>query len=496
MQGAVSSREGFPPTVPMRGAQSQLPISIECTDLLFSVGRKKRIRCILNELSCVFHGGTLTAILGPSGCGKTTLMLAISGRMSGHRLKITVSVNGTIVNPVSNRANIGFVPAHESLFPTDTPREALGFVARLTRPLFTPSQRTEAVRSMIEALRLAGCQETYMGSALFKGVSSGEKKRSSVGMELLPERQVLFLDEPTTGLDAVTAYELVDLLRKLAHEQHVCVVAVIHQPSSKIWELFDNVMFMAQGHVVYHGPVEAVVDYFSSRGYICPSGYSPADYVMFILQTINQQALFTLVEEYRPGMLRTRNEILDRRKYISEHPTEQHLLEPFKRASFGTQFSQLVIREYRSTTRDLTVVFLRVFLALLFSTIIGFLFFQVGTKPGGAGNPSHIGLVAALAIFSISSSGQSLLMSYAAERPIALREYGSGFYSIFAYSLSKDVLEIPLVTFAVLVYLTLGYLIGGLQGSFLLLVRHPKSRLCIYFPHSSSECGYRAYPLR
>jgi ABC-type multidrug transport system ATPase subunit len=467
---AVSSRQGYPPPVPLPNPAVADPIKIECTDLQFTVIQKKQKRVILNNLSCVFYGGTLNAILGPSGCGKTTLMMAISGRMSSRYLKLTLSANGSELNAVANRSNVGVVPAHETLFPTDTPREAIRFVAKLTRPELNWEQRRQLAREMIHSLRLTSSQDTYMGSAVIKGVSSGEKKRSSVGLELMPERIILFLDEPTTGLDAVTAFELIELLRKVAHERQVCVVAVIHQPSAKIWELFDNVMFMVRGEIVYHGPVGAVPDYFGSRGYTCPSGFTPADYVMFVLQTVGDSALEDLIQDYRPAILATRQLILDERRLVREGISRRTPLKPFQRSTFASQFTQLVAREYRSTTRDLTVVFLRVCFAFVFATIIGFLFFQVGTQPGGAANASHIGLVAALAIFSISSSGQSLLMSYAAERPIALREYGSGFYTIWAYSLSKDVLEIPLVTLAVLIYLTLGYLIGGLQGSFLLLV--------------------------
>lgn len=491
MEGAVSSREGYAAPLPARNPEVSDPIMIEGTDVTFVTKQKGQARVILDALSCVFYGGTLNAILGPSGCGKTTLMLAIGGRMSLKDLKIFLSINGLEINPVLNRFNVGFVPAHETLFATDTPREALNFVARLTRPELTDDQRQQKAREMIEALRLRGSQDTYMGSAIIKGVSSGEKKRSSVGMELLPERQILFLDEPTTGLDAVTAYELVYLLRKIAVEKKVCVVAVIHQPSAKIWDLFDNVMFMAQGEIVYHGPVNSVTQYFASRGYTCPVAFTPADYIMLILQTVGLAALQTLVDEYRAAMNRTKDEILDRRRAVKEGRVEPRRLVPFVGAGFVPQFTELVKREYRSTVRDLTVVFLRIALALAFATVIGFLFFQVGTQPGGAANPSHIGLVAALAIFSISSSGQALLLAYAAERPIALREYGSGFYSILAYSLSKDVLEIPLVALAVLTYLTLGYLIGGLQGSFLLLVCQ-----CLLFfmnSRSSSECCCQDY---
>jgi ATP-binding cassette subfamily G (WHITE) protein 1 len=421
----------------------------------------------------VFYGGTVNAILGPSGCGKTTLAMAIGGRLSHQNLRIQLSLNGILVDPVSNRSRVGVVPAHEVLFATDTPKESLNFVARLLLPKLTEERRDERVRGMIQALRLGTCQDTFIGSAIIKGVSSGEKKRASVGMELLPAREMLFLDEPTTGLDAVTALELIELLRKVAIEQQVCIVAVIHQPSAKIWDCFDNVMFMARGDIVYHGPVGLVTEYFASRGFVCPIEYNPSDYIMFILQTIGPVALSEIIEEYRPGIERTKREIHTNRQRIREHATVPRPIVPFERASFVDQFEELVKREYRSTVRDMTVVALRIVFAWAFATIIGFLFFQVGTQPGGAANPSHIGLVAALAVFSISSSGQSLLLAYASERPIAIREYGSGFYSIFAYSLSKDVLEIPLVVLSVLIYLTLGYLIGGLQGSYLLLVCFP-----------------------
>ena len=174
--------------------------------------------------------------------------------MQSRNLTLTLSLNGLVVDPVANRENVGFVQAHETLYATDTPIEAFVFVAKLKLPKRTADERRARVDQMIEALRLRQCQDTYLGSAVIKGVSSGEKKRTAVGIELIPERDILFLDEPTTGLDSVTALELMALLRDIA-QQGVCVVAVIHQPSSAIWLLFDNVVFMTVGEIVYHGPV-------------------------------------------------------------------------------------------------------------------------------------------------------------------------------------------------------------------------------------------------
>ena len=359
--------------------------------------------------------------------------------------------------------------AHEALYPTDTPIESFEFVARLKQPSLRVEERAAKVQSTIDSLRLRKCADTYMGSATVKGVSSGEKKRSSVGIELIPERDVLFLDEPTTGLDSVAALELVSLLKQIALKG-VCIVAVVHQPSNEIMDLFDNVMYMARGDLVYYGPTTSVVAYFARNGYSCPQEYNPADYVMFVLQTIGNGALLDLINGFRSRNLEVKDQIESNRRRVVQDPSLIRRLKPSERADALIQFIWLVRREYRSTVRDMTVVVLRLFISLLFATVMGFLFFQVGQNPGGALDPSHIGLVASLAIFAMFSSGQNLLIAFAAERPIAIRENGSGFYSIIAYSLSKDVLELPIAVLSVLIYLTLGYLIGGLVGSFLLLV--------------------------
>jgi hypothetical protein len=140
-------------------------------------------------------------------------------------------------------------------------------------------------------------------------------------------------------------------------------------------------------------------------------------------------------------------------------------------AHWLVEFGLLVKREYKSTTRDYTVLVLRILIAIFFGLTVSFLLFQVGQHPPpGPANPSHVGLVATLAIFAMVSSGQALLIAYANERPIMLREHASGLYAITAYSLSKDVLEYPIVLTVVLIYLTLGYLIGGMVGSYLLLL--------------------------
>ena len=123
------------------------------------------------------------------------------------------------------------------------------------------------------------CQNTPIGNEATRGISGGEKKRTSIGVELLTDPQILFMDEPTTGLDSTTAEHVVQLLKTLA-EGGMNVITTIHQPSSNIYQLFDKLMLMVDGQVIYQGKANQSVDYFASIGFVCPEFYNPADYLM------------------------------------------------------------------------------------------------------------------------------------------------------------------------------------------------------------------------
>ena len=110
---------------------------------------------------------------------------------------------------------------------------------------------------------------SIIGGSFRRGVSGGEKKRVSIGIELLSQPSVLFLDEPTSGLDSKTAKNLVETLRALALEGRT-IVCTIHQPQSSIYSLFDKILLLSNGRVMYLGPVTEAVPYFEKLGYACP----------------------------------------------------------------------------------------------------------------------------------------------------------------------------------------------------------------------------------
>jgi ABC-type multidrug transport system ATPase subunit len=118
-----------------------------------------------------------------------------------------------------------------------------------------------------------------VGGELIKGISGGERKRTSVGVELVTKPALVFLDEPTSGLDSYSAVQLCQVLKKVANAGS-SVLFTIHQPSSEIFNSFDRLILMNKGRVMFQGPVGEVPDYFSDHGFPSPPNYNPADWVM------------------------------------------------------------------------------------------------------------------------------------------------------------------------------------------------------------------------
>ena len=177
----------------------------------------------------------------------------------------------------------------DKLFEMMTPRELLSFSASLRLPReTTKEEKKKAVDSVIERLGLPACADTRVGGALARGLSGGERKRTSIGYELITNPSLLFLDEPTSGLDSFSALSLLECLKDLAKDGHT-IICTIHQPSSEIFDMFDKLILLAKGKCVYAGKSNASIEHFSNLGYPCPTYSNPSDHFMKILQTRTEQ---------------------------------------------------------------------------------------------------------------------------------------------------------------------------------------------------------------
>jgi len=177
------------------------------------------------------------------------------------------------------------IPQEDTLYGALTPRETFTYVARLRLGDSVPKEeKVAAAEAMLKRLELTKCADTPVGNEDIRGVSGGEKKRTSIGCELIVNPAVLFVDEPTSGLDSKMARSVIEILQSLAHDEGRTVITVIHQPSWRIFSLFDSLVLLKDGQVVFQGPVPEVQGYFSGLGFEAPPHENPMDYYFDVLQ--------------------------------------------------------------------------------------------------------------------------------------------------------------------------------------------------------------------
>jgi len=240
--------------------------------------------------------GKVCAIMGPSGAGKTSLLNILSGR-SRTRKNVIVSqdmrFDNYTVNPTDTKMKmqIAFVEQHDGLQQTSTPREAIKFSARLRLPRsISDNDVTKLTNTMLTELGLNSCADTVIGGQLIRGISGGERKRTSVGVELVVKPGLIFLDEPTSGLDSYSALRIVQVLKKVA-TSGASVLLTIHQPASEVFNSFDHLLLLNKGRIMFQGNLNTMPQYFADRGHPLPINTNPADWVMYIAQTVDEKDL-------------------------------------------------------------------------------------------------------------------------------------------------------------------------------------------------------------
>lgn len=238
---------------------------------------------ILKGVSGLLKPG-LNAIMGPTGSGKTSLLDILAKRKDPKGLREGVVLLDGELPPVNFRLMSGYVVQDDVVMGTLSVRENLAFSAnlRLSSEKFSAEQREQKVSNVIKQLGLQNCADTKVGNEFIRGVSGGERKRVNIGMELILDPPIIFLDEPTTGLDANTANAIILLLYNLAKEGRNIILS-IHQPRYSIFSLFDHLILLQHGNVIYRGHAAEAVDYFSSIGYPCPQFHNPADFFLDIV---------------------------------------------------------------------------------------------------------------------------------------------------------------------------------------------------------------------
>ncbi|WJX31445.1 ABC transporter G member 26 [Trifolium repens] len=237
-----------------------------------------RYKKILKGITGSIGPGEILALMGPSGSGKTTLLRVIGGRLLDN-VKGKITYNDVKYTPAVKR-RIGFVTQDDILFPQLTVEETLIFSAFLRLPTSMNKQQKYArVETTLKELGLERCRHTKIGGGYLKGISGGERKRTSIGYEILVDPSLLLLDEPTSGLDSTSANKLLVTLQGLAKAGRT-IITTIHQPSSRIFHMFDKLLLISEGYPIYYGTARETMEYFSSLRFSPEIAMNPAEFLL------------------------------------------------------------------------------------------------------------------------------------------------------------------------------------------------------------------------
>lgn len=235
---------------------------------------------ILQGVSGRINPGEMCALMGGSGAGKSTLLDVLAGRKTSGYIKGEVYFNGRRGSPSSKRCS--YVTQDNVHIGSFTVRETLHYASLLRiREGASAEERRQRVEQVMGMLGLEEVADVIVGDSLRKGISGGQARRLSIGVEIIHLPDLIFLDEPTTGLDSNISYEVMAAVRNLAN-QNRSIVCTIHQPSIEVFALFDKLILMAMGQQVYYGSTHEAVRYFSSAtlDFDFSKGTNPAEFVM------------------------------------------------------------------------------------------------------------------------------------------------------------------------------------------------------------------------
>ena len=342
-------------------AMDTLTIEFHHLSLRLLGGRGRRV---LDSVSGALLPGTMTGILGRSGCGKTVFLTLLAGQTGrGGKIGGSVKINGKQL-PIENfRALLGFVTQEDTMIRNLTVRQILEFSARMRLPYsMHDNEKMQIVDSILTVLDLVAVQHQPIGDEFTRGISGGQRKRVNVGIEMVAAPLALFLDEPTTGLDSASAYETMSSLTELL-PLNVNIVATVHQPSLRLFNLFDRLLILGKGGVVfYSGRRELAVPYFQAAGYTFDPSLNPADEIVEILsgekKPEDRPENLSLAETWQRFSIRQRkqNEMPSLDSSESLISLQSAMLEADQRADLHTS-SKSPLDEYVSDTIDFSLLY-------------------------------------------------------------------------------------------------------------------------------------------
>ncbi|PPR95601.1 hypothetical protein GOBAR_AA25066 [Gossypium barbadense] len=251
----------------------------------------KKEAYLLNDISGQAMRGEVMAIMGPSGAGKSTFLDALAGRIARGSLQGSVRIDGKPVTTSYMKMISSYVMQEDQLFPMLTVQETFMFAAEVRLPhSISRAEKKKRVNELLSQLGLETAAHTYIGDEGRRGVSGGERRRVSIGIDIIHKPPLLFLDEPTSGLDSTSAYSVVEKVKDIARGGSI-ILMTIHQPSFRIQLLLDCITVLARGRLIYMGSPASLPAHLSGFGRPVPNGENSLEYLIDLIKEYDESAV-------------------------------------------------------------------------------------------------------------------------------------------------------------------------------------------------------------
>uniref|UniRef100_A0A3P9N7C6 ATP-binding cassette sub-family G member 5 n=1 Tax=Poecilia reticulata TaxID=8081 RepID=A0A3P9N7C6_POERE len=433
--------------------------------------RKRWTRQILNDVSFHVDSGQIMGILGNSGSGKTTLLDAIAGRIgSSGTLLGEVFINGRKLKREEYQDCFSYVLQSDNLLSYLTVEETLTYTAQLALQKHSVEAIKKKVSAVMAELSLSHVAHSVIGGRIFTGISGGERRRVSIASQLLQDPRVILLDEPTTGLDSMTANQIVVLLAELARRNRI-VIVTIHQPRSELFRVFSRIAIMSRGELVFCGQPEEMVDFFSQCGYECPEYCNPFDiYVDFTSvdtrSSEREAATFSRMHEItssyqRSAIYQNMLDKMEQNLQISDKPAI-----PFKNKespNCAAKLGVLVRRTVRNLSRDRIGVIMRLSQNLIYGFFVAFFVIHLDMDVAKGAVQDRIGMIYQCVAASPYTGMLNAVSLFPALRAISDQESQDGLYSKWQMFLAYIVHILPFSVLSVIIFSSFIYWTVGMH---------------------------------
>ncbi|GAB9471867.1 Atp-binding protein [Globisporangium polare] len=449
---------------------------------------------VLHPMSGIIKPGSMTLILANPGAGKSTFLKALAGKLqnnSNTKIGGEILFSGLRSEQIDLIKLVGLVDQQDNHIPTLTVRETFKFADLCMNGL--PEDQPEEMRDIaalrtelfIQILGLTNCSDTVVGDALLRGVSGGERKRVTVG-EMLVGGQSLFLcDEISTGLDSAATYDIMTSLRTWCGTLGGSSIVALLQPTPEVVELFDDILMVNEGHLIYHGPRTEILSYFQERGFTCPPRTDPADFLIEVTSGRGRKYSNGNVEIsklpispedfsnlfYQSSIYKTTHDALS--KGFNENQFEN--ADDFKKAKsvatlartkgqseFGLAFfpSTMLLLNRQKTIwlRDRPLLWGKLFEATIVGLVLGMIFFNVSAT-----------YYLRMMFFSIGvfqrQAWQQITISFQL-RQVFYKQRSRNFFRTISYAIAESIVQIPVNLSVSFILGTFFYFMSGLTRTF------------------------------